>query len=104
MLKKGPLSKPILIDEGRDDQFFIDKQLLPEAFEVCNIIYSGVFRCCRSALMYLPDTLCSTKQAACQSVGQKLTLRMHDGYDHSYYFISTFIEEHVAFHADALLQ
>jgi S-formylglutathione hydrolase len=30
--------------------------------------------------------------------------RSQDGYDHSYYFIATFVEEHVNFHADALLQ
>ncbi|GFE49229.1 S-formylglutathione hydrolase [Roseobacter cerasinus] len=33
---------------------------------------------------------------------QQATLRMQPGYDHSYFFVSTFIEEHVAFHADAL--
>ncbi len=33
---------------------------------------------------------------------QQATLRLQPGYDHSYYFVSTFIEEHVAFHADAL--
>ena len=31
------------------------------------------------------------------------TFRMQKGYDHSYYFVSTFMEEHVAFHAAALL-
>lgn len=33
---------------------------------------------------------------------QQATLRLQPGYDHSYFFISTFMEEHVAFHADAL--
>ena len=33
---------------------------------------------------------------------QQMTFRMQPGYDHSYFFISTFIEDHVAFHADAL--
>lgn len=35
---------------------------------------------------------------ACDKVGQKLTLRMQEGYDHSYYFIATFIEEHLRYH------
>ena len=35
---------------------------------------------------------------------QQATLRMQPGYDHSYFFVSTFMEEHVAFHADALYQ
>lgn len=33
---------------------------------------------------------------------QEATLRLQTGYDHSYFFVSTFIEEHIAFHADAL--
>ncbi|KAJ0400289.1 hypothetical protein P43SY_006129 [Pythium insidiosum] len=65
----------ILIDQGLDDQFLHDKQLLVDAFD-----------------------------AACKKVEQKLTLRNHEGYDHSYYFIASFIEDHVNFHADALLQ
>ncbi|MEM7468658.1 MAG: S-formylglutathione hydrolase [Pseudomonadota bacterium] len=39
---------------------------------------------------------------ACETYGHDLTLRMQPGYDHSYYFISTFMEEHMAYHADAL--
>lgn len=35
---------------------------------------------------------------------QEATLRLQKGYDHSYFFVSTFMEEHVAFHADALYQ
>ncbi|MGC1393106.1 MAG: S-formylglutathione hydrolase [Coleofasciculaceae cyanobacterium] len=63
---------PILIDQGTTDQF-LAKQLLPELFE-----------------------------AACQKAGQPLNLRYQDGYDHSYYFISTFIEDHIRHHAAAL--
>lgn len=33
---------------------------------------------------------------------QQATFRMQDGYDHSYFFVSTFMEDHVAFHAEAL--
>ena len=40
--------------------------------------------------------------AACRKSGQALTLRCHAGYDHSYYFISTFVEDHLRHHARAL--
>ncbi|KAH9100823.1 hypothetical protein Ae201684P_007016 [Aphanomyces euteiches] len=74
VLEKGANpSLKIWVDQGTDDQFLHEKQLLPEAFE-----------------------------AACQKVGQPLTLRMLDGYDHGYYFISTFIDEHLNNHADIL--
>ncbi len=41
-------------------------------------------------------------QAACNASGQKLTLRLQPGYDHSYYFISTFMASHLAWHAEQL--
>ena len=41
-------------------------------------------------------------QAACEESGLPLELRIHDDYDHGYYFISTFIEEHLRFHAEQL--
>lgn len=41
-------------------------------------------------------------EKACASAGIPLTLRMQDGYDHSYYFISTFMADHIAWHADRL--
>eukprot|EP00753_Platysulcus_tardus_P011268 PLAT3280.33.p1 GENE.PLAT3280.33~~PLAT3280.33.p1 ORF type:complete len:339 (+),score=147.45 PLAT3280.33:22-1038(+) len=68
----GP-TQTILIDQGKDDQFLADRQLLPEAFE-----------------------------AACADKGQRLTLRMQDGYDHSYYFVASVIEDHIDFHAAAI--
>ncbi|OTG62915.1 S-formylglutathione hydrolase [Acinetobacter silvestris] len=40
-----------------------------------------------------------TFQQACNKVGQKLTLRLHDGYDHGYYFIQSFMDDHLQFHA-----
>ena len=61
----------ILIDQGLADQFLAE-QLYPDVFE-----------------------------AACQAAGQPLTLRRHEGYDHGYYFISTFIED-IAHHARVL--
>lgn len=68
----------ILIDQGAGDEF-LDKQLMPENFR----------RACESA----------TKQAA----KQKVNLRMHEGYDHSYYFIASFVRDHVEFHAAKLV-
>jgi S-formylglutathione hydrolase len=62
----------ILIDQGLADKFLPD-QLHPELFE-----------------------------AACASVGQPLTLRRHVGYDHGYYFIATFMSDHLMHHAVAL--
>jgi S-formylglutathione hydrolase len=62
----------ILIDQGTDDGFVGD-QLKPELLE-----------------------------AACRAAGQPLTLRMQEGYDHSYFFISTFVGEHIAWHAQRL--
>lgn len=41
-------------------------------------------------------------EEACASAGIPLTLRMQDGYDHSYYFISSFMADHIAWHADRL--
>ena len=68
-LASKPFPKGILIDQGLADKFLAD-QLYPEAFE-----------------------------AACRHAGQPLELRRHAGYDHGYYFISTFIEDHLHFHS-----
>ncbi|MEM9162397.1 MAG: S-formylglutathione hydrolase [Cyanobacteria bacterium P01_F01_bin.4] len=65
--------RPILIDQGSADSFLEQGQLLPEVF-----------------------------QTACEQAGQPLTLRMQAGYDHSYYFISTFMEDHIRHHAKFL--
>jgi S-formylglutathione hydrolase len=69
---KVPYPQGILIDQGLDDKFLAE-QLLPERFE-----------------------------AACAQVGQPLSLRRHAGYDHGYYFIASFVEDHLAFHAERL--
>jgi S-formylglutathione hydrolase len=63
---------PLLIDQGTADKF-LAAQLYPEAFA-----------------------------AACQASGQPLTLRMQSGYDHGYYFISTFMADHLRHHAEWL--
>ena len=63
---------PILVDQG-DADAFLDEQLRPELFE-----------------------------EACRAAGHPLTLRRHRGYDHSYYFIATFLPDHIAHHARAL--
>ena len=62
----------VLIDQGLDDKF-LDRQLHPHLFE-----------------------------EACRQAGQPLTLRRHAGYDHGYYFISTFVEEHLLHHGAQL--
>ncbi|WP_332119474.1 S-formylglutathione hydrolase [Azorhizobium caulinodans] len=41
-------------------------------------------------------------EVACQEAGIPLTLHMREGYDHSYYFISTFMPDHIAWHAERL--
>lgn len=41
---------------------------------------------------------------ACQAVGQPLNLRMQEGYDHSYFFISSFMDDHIRHHANTLCQ
>ena len=41
-------------------------------------------------------------EESCAKVGMKPTIRMQPGYDHSYYFISTFMAEHIAWHAGFL--
>lgn len=62
----------ILIDQGDADSFLID-QLKPELL-----------------------------QAAADAAGQKVTIRMQPGYDHSYFFMASFIAGHIAFHAERL--
>lgn len=64
---------PILIDQGTGDQFLTEQQLLPEKFS-----------------------------AAAAESGQALTLRMQPGYDHGYYFIQTFMADHLRHHAKIL--
>ncbi|KAJ8734742.1 hypothetical protein PYW08_013992 [Mythimna loreyi] len=63
----------LFIDQGDSDQFYLQKQLLPE-----NLV------------------------EACRSVGVPVILNIRDGYDHSYYYISTYIGEHFDFHAKIL--
>ena len=68
----APYPGGILIDQGLADKF-LAAQLNPHIFE-----------------------------AACQAVGQPLIVRRHMGYDHGYYFIATFMAEHIAFHSQTL--
>jgi len=67
-----PFPAGILIDQGLGDKFLAE-QLYPEVFE-----------------------------AACKTAAQPLELRRHAHYDHGYYFISTFMEDHIRFHAKRL--
>lgn len=70
---KSPLVSYILIDQGTDDEFLSKKQLLPEAFV-----------------------------ESCRDNNIPLVLRKQDGYDHSYYFIATHVEDHIKHHGDIL--
>jgi len=72
LVNAGATLPPALIDHGTADEFLAE-QLFPQHL-----------------------------QAACAAHHQPLTLRMQDGYDHSYHFIASFIGEHLAFHANAL--
>jgi S-formylglutathione hydrolase len=65
-------TSPILVDQGTADEF-LRTQVRPELFE-----------------------------EACRAAGVSLTLRWQEGYDHSYYFIATFIGDHIAHHARLL--
>ena len=72
-IESGARVPELLIDQGLDDRFLAE-QLHPDRFE-----------------------------AACRAAGQPLTLRRHAGYDHGYFFIETFIEDHLRHHARFLL-
>jgi S-formylglutathione hydrolase len=72
LIEAGRRLPPILIDQGLADQF-LEQQLHPHLLE-----------------------------AACRSAGQPLTMRRHEGYDHGYYFISTFMADHIEHHAKGL--
>jgi S-formylglutathione hydrolase len=68
----APYPGGILIDQGLADKF-LPTQLHPEKFE-----------------------------EACATIGQPLEMRRHEGYDHGYYFIQSFVADHLAHHAQAL--
>ena len=73
LIEDGHSCAPIWAEQGGDDEFLSGGQLRPQALE-----------------------------AACQKNGQPLVLNTQVGYDHSYYFIASFIGEHIAQHANAL--
>lgn len=73
LVEKAEERLPILVDQGTADEFLAD-QLKPELL-----------------------------REACARAGHPLELRMREGYDHSYFFVATFIGEHVAHHAQALV-
>jgi S-formylglutathione hydrolase len=72
LLKTRTFPGELLVDQGTSDKF-LERELKPELLE-----------------------------AACKTAGQSLRLRRHSGYDHSYYFIATFVEDHLRHHAKAL--
>ena len=67
----APFPHGLLIDQGLADAF-LREQLYPGTLEV-----------------------------ACRKANQPLTLRYHEGYDHGYYFIATFVDDHLRFHHEA---
>jgi S-formylglutathione hydrolase len=75
LVAKSAGDRPILIDQGTADTFLEQQQLLPDVFE-----------------------------KACRAAHQPLTLRMQPDYDHGYYFISSFVGDHIAHHATFLCQ
>jgi len=72
LITQGNNQLPMLIDQGLDDQF-LEEELLTD-----NLI------------------------AAIDDVGYQATINTHEGYNHSYFFIASFIESHIAFHASHL--
>jgi S-formylglutathione hydrolase len=74
LVREAKYNRPILIDQGSADPF-LSEQLMPEVFE-----------------------------EASKTAGTSLTLRFQEGYNHSYYFIATFIEDHIRHHAAALCE
>ena len=72
LIEDGARRPEILVDQGDADNFLAE-QLQPERL-----------------------------RTVCEKAGIPLTLRMQPGYDHSYYFISTFLAEHLAWHAERL--
>lgn len=72
LIKKLGYDRPILVDQGTEDQF-LKTSLHPEFLE-----------------------------EACREANVNLELRYQQGYDHSYYFISTFIQDHIRFHSKFL--
>ncbi len=72
LIARAPFHGPILVDQGTADKFLAE-QLKPDLFA-----------------------------DACDRAGQALELRMQPGYDHGYYFIQTFMADHLAWHASAL--
>lgn len=75
LIQKYQLPYPILIDQGTADSFYVDQYLLPEVFE-----------------------------QACNQVGQKINLRLQQGYDHSYFMVASFMGDHLRHHALLLYQ
>lgn len=73
LIAAGARVDEIKVDQGDADNFYQDGQLRPEALE-----------------------------AACQDAGIGLTLQMRPGYDHSYFFIASFIDDHLRYHAHHL--
>ena len=73
LMRRRPFAREILVDQGLADKFLAE-QLMPERLE-----------------------------AAAKASGQKLTVRRHAGYDHGYFFIQSFVADHLAHHRRLLV-
>jgi len=72
LIEDGARVRELLVDVGTADNF-LDQELKPELLE-----------------------------RACADAGIALTLNRREGYDHSYYFISSFMDDHLRWHAERL--
>jgi S-formylglutathione hydrolase len=72
LIRTRPFPNELLVDQGLADQYMVN-ELKPEVLE-----------------------------AAAAASGQKLTLRRHSGYDHGYYFVQSFVADHLSHHASQL--
>ena len=72
LIARSEQQLPVLVDQGTADNFLVEQLKTP------------------------------LLEQACQDAGYPMTIRMQDGYDHSYFFIASFIGDHLAFHAGCL--
>jgi S-formylglutathione hydrolase len=72
LIEDGARIPELLVDQGRADNF-LDEQLKTHLLD-----------------------------EACRAADMPATIRLHEGYDHSYFFVSSFIDEHIAWHAQRL--
>ena len=89
-------------------KFLGNDQNLWKAHDACELIMRGQNRSNYSSILidqgtadpFLNKSVCPKLfESACEKTGQNLTLRWHEGYDHGYFFIQTFMNDHLEWHA-----